>query len=404
MKKLALGFLLVLLVGFSAGATLEDFDYVYEDGFEVDLTGGETLFMGANFTNAASENVPLGVEVTVEGEDHPMSDSGEEFDISGSLSDVDGSPDYVDLVQTGYKTSEGLGIYRFRLNSTEEVVEGRNSLDLEFKSDVRIRPDSYSFDISIRSVVGLGTTKNLTVSPGEGPETVSFEDTGSSVSLDAGAEDVKVNVTQLSSVTVSPPQSGDEFVGGFTVDKEDQEKDLSGNVKVRYDDDSLDSRDLSVYYYNDSESSWENVGGIHYPSNNSVVAQVDHFSTYAAYAEPEQDEEENRASFTPGFNPSEEQVNETNQTDEQSLNDTDGEEQPPQDDQSEEQTGEDTQQEETQEDTSSAQQPSGPTGLFTANSGSTALGLIAVLFTVIAVLQYTGRIKVQEALSYFRSS
>jgi hypothetical protein len=406
-KKLTLSLLLILFVGLSTGATLEDFSYFPSQDFQYDFAGGETFFVEANFTNAANQNVPLGVEVVVDGEDHPMSSSGDEFDITGSVSDPDGSADYVDLVQKSYEnTSEGLGVYRLGLkNNQQEVVEGLNSLDLEFKSDARIKPDNYMFDISIRSVVGFGDTKNLTVTTGEGPQTVSFEDTGSSVSLNPGVENVSVNVTQLDSVTVSPPEQGSNFVGGFTVDKDDQEKDLSGSVTLTYDDESLSERDVNVHYFDDSDGSWENVGGTHYPSNNSVVAQVDHFSTYAAYAEPEP-----QPTFTPGFDPAEEeQVNETNQTEDQPVNDTedgtDEEEQPPEDDdqqqQEETEEGEDTGQGQTPVE--SPGQGQGLTGLFTSNPGSTALGLIALLVAVAAVLQYTGRYNFLEGLKAFRS-
>jgi hypothetical protein len=142
--------------------------------------------------------------------------------------------------------------------------------------------------------------------------------------------------------------------------------------------------------------------------NNVVEANVDHFSTYAAFAEPESESETDSAFFTSGWPSDPEPVSNNTQDDseKQSENETDGQET---DDNNSQDRNDQGTQENSDSTDASEQDPSqrenqSITGLVTANPGGTAIGLISVLVAVIAVLQYTGRIKVQEALNYFQSS
>lgn len=372
MKKLTLGLLLVFLIGFSAGATLKDFSYIKGSGSGFNLNGGETLFMGANFTNTAENNVPLGVEVYIDGKNHDMNRSDREFDITGYL-----DSGTQNLVRTSYdNSSDGEGVYRFRLNDSKGLSPGNHSLELEIKSNPGIRPDTYSFDFSIKSTVGFGESKNVSISPGR-PEVVNFE--SGSVNLSSeNSRPVNLEVKKLSDVTVSPPEHRySNFVGGFSVKKASDDVDLSGTVTISYNEEALDSRNMNLYRFTESGNAggWKKVESTHYTSNNSVIAHVDHFSTYAVYANSTGDEKP-RAMFTSGFTSSQrEKLNNTNKTQKQ-------------DQQSQNKEKKQGKSKGPQNGTSS-RAPGESTGLFTANPSGNVTGLIVLFFAAMSVLEYT---------------
>ncbi|WEL23000.1 hypothetical protein [Candidatus Nanohalovita haloferacivicina] len=408
-KKLLLTAFVLMLVSGVSGQTLQDFEYSPGNDFQLNLTGGESFSVDADFTNAVSRPVPVAVEVRVDG-DLPMSSSGEEFDLSGSTVDAEG----LEFSDFDYYKKNGDGFYTSTLNGS--VSEDFDSgVSLVFDSSTLIQPDTYSFDVKVRSEIGSNSSasSNASVNASEPAEVSSGN---ARVKVNA-SDNANVTVQSLGSVSTQPPQSRTNFVGGVSVDVRNNtgKVEASGTVTITYSNNAFDDDDMAVYYYNDTSGEWEFEGGTHYPGNNSIVADVDHFSTYVAYRSQPDTDDDNDGGGGGGSTSSDDQAQDETTT----VNeDTEPEETAPEEDsssQGQEQNETDQAQDEEQQQQNNtetgqedAQQPEGPqnpprTGLFTANPTSIAGGLAFLILVLAAGLQYTGRIDFREVPEKVRS-
>jgi hypothetical protein len=298
--------------------------------------------------------------------------------------------------------------YSFALDRVSVYPESRNSILVQVGADPRIKSDSFDFSFEVKSQVGvMGENETEEV---EASEPVEVEAGDAEVAVNASG-DANVTVWDLEQVSVPEP-SESEFVGGVSVDVSNSsgEVEASGTVTVTYDDDDFDDEEVDVYYYDDSgeENEWENIGGTHYLDNNSVVAEVDHFSTYAAFSQDQDsdsgDEDDGGVSLG-DLGLGEEEEEDENQTDTQEeegdedrSQDESGEEDDTRqeenvtDDQAEDQQSED-QEEPGQGDD---QQVAGPTGMFASEPGTLYGGVLVLLLAFAAALQYTGRVDFTE--------
>lgn len=406
MKKLVLGLFLVLFAGLSVGAPLQNFEYggVAADGFDFDVSGGESVSGEVGFDNRVNRDLPLKFVLDVSGEDVDV--TGEGFNVSANFSSG-GFDDGLTCEEVNLsESSERYSCF----HESENEIQAQSSSTVDFRIDVhpRIRPDDYSMNLSVRSVIGEGTVVQENVSAGN--STV-VEAGSSSVAVNA-SESASVEVKALDRVSASPPSQGSDFAGGVSVGVSNgsEEVEASGTVSITYSDDSLDERDVNVYFYDGSlpeGERWVGQGGTHYPSNNSVVAQVDHFSTYAAFAEPESDDdsvpsfagpiewspprgEEDVNNGTDPDVPGDVQQNDTQEDDEDSSGEDVNDTVPGQ----EESTG--------PGQGPNSGSPGGPTGLFTGQSSGVIGGLFVLVLAVVAYLQYSGRIKLEEVFSGLR--
>ncbi|MFB6175522.1 MAG: hypothetical protein ABEJ87_06165 [Candidatus Nanohalobium sp.] len=178
-------------------------------------------------------------------------------------------------------------------------------------------------------------------------------------------------------------------------------KATTGTVTITYSKEAFDQGDVNVYFYDDSRpvgERWVNKGGTQYTSNNSVVAEVEHFSTYGAFAEPKPELEP--VVFDPGFElPQNEPGNQTG-SDENNTTENNGpsEERPPEDDSPVDEGSEGENDESSEHGNEQRPQkvggPSRPTGLFTGQSSSVFAGVFVLLMVLVGYLHYSGRIDV----------
>jgi hypothetical protein len=216
-------------------------------------------------------------------------------------------------------------------------------------------------------------------------------------------------VTELS----DPNTDTEEFVGGISVDVSNSsgQVDSSGVVTIGYEDDALDSEDVNVYFYNDTGAAnqWVNVGGTQYTNNNTVSEEVDHFSTYGAFVEPQQvdstDTDDGGGGDVIPFDPAEDE--EENESDTQEQNEESSEQDDSSGDQQEDNTQQDgssdqddtgveDSEQDTEDQTDSQQTPDTPTGQFFTSDTGIASGLLILLVVLVVYLEYTGRIELRE--------
>ena len=338
------------------------------------------------------------------------------FSMEGSLSSFD----------QNYGLQGEKGVYRLPLKSLK-ISDGADvSLEIVMESSPRIRPDTFSFEFDVRSVPGFASeSKNESVGE-DGEAEVEVGTDSVTTSVDVSAEEgSNVSVESYDEVAVAPPRPDSEFVGGVGVEvtKDNEQVEASGNITVSYDQSVVDSNDLDedsmdVYYFNESRGGWtgEGVEVVERDvEDNTVTAEADHFSTYAVFADQEEPTEtgdntvdgfDGPVEFAPPRD-EEEEVNDSEPQDE-----SDGEDDIQQNDtqeDDEDSSGDDGTGLEQGDDESTAgpqqdsgpENPTGPTGLFTGQSGNVVLGLMALLVAVLAVLQYVGRVDIRELGSYF---
>ena len=428
-RKLVLGLLMVLFVGLSAGQSLQNFEYSPDDGFERSLTGGESFNQTINFSNEADRELPMAVRVVVGAEDTEFESEeglvGSEFDVSGSLSSGDG----IRSLSFSERLSDSDLVFVGSLPEADDLLgaDSDNSVELMVESSPRIRPDTFSFEFDVRSKAGFASeTENTSVGE-SGEAEVEVETDSVTTSVDVSAEEgSNVSVESYDEVNVAPPEPDSEFVGGVGVEvtKNDNQVEASGNITVSYsqdivEDGGLDEDSISVRYFNESLGEWTS-DGVDVVSRdteeNTVTAEADHFSTYGAFAELE--EQETDDDTVDGFDGpiewspprgEEEEVNDSEPQDQGDGEDVqqndsreeDDEESPGQDD-----TGSESGDDETTtgpQEGSDPGSPEGPTGLFTGQSSGAIGGLFVLVVVVVAYLQYSGRIRLGEMVSGLRS-
>ena len=447
MRKMILTLALVLFAASTMAQPLQDFDFSSEyrlsDGGDVSVTGGETVRGIVSFENQVERDLPLVVKLEVSSDE--MRVTGEEFEnldvtvLSSNLSDDERPSEdlfaYPENIEEGeiplfqfdpgnrvnqlecsvLSPSRNSSVYRC-LSEDEELVSATdsrsafNNVTVEASAVPNIAPGSYDFELKFLSQVGVGTeTVSETVNASE-PDKVSTPENQSSVTVNSSAE-ANVTVQQVTELS-DPNTDTEEFVGGISVDVSNSsgQVDSSGVVTIGYEDDALDSEDVNVYFYNDTGAAnqWVNVGGTQYTNNNTVSEEVDHFSTYGAFVEPQQadptDTDDGGGDVIP-FNPAEDE--EENESDTQEQNEESSEQDDSSGDQQEDNTQQDgssdqddtgveDSEQDTEDQTDSQQTPDTPTGQFFTSDTGIASGLLILLVVLVVYLEYTGRIELRE--------
>lgn len=413
MKKIiALAVLFLSVVGLAAAnAPLKDFKYNIDDGAETDLVGGQEGFVQANFSNVANQPMPLVLNFTLSSDELVV--TGEELNVkevkvdsTSSLPGGDGTSQSADLTDDCRTRSgtENAAWYTCRVTNQDEVLpKSRNVVDFRTESVPYIKPGTYSFELEVISTVGVATGSSRgNVSGGSGTLDVEDEDSGTSASVSIQTEgNATAELKLYDNVSASAPSDSQDFLGAVDVNVTNsstgKKADSSGTVTINYNQDRIERRGLDegtmdVYYYEEETGTWTseetNVTN-HDIFDNTITAEVPHFSVYAAYASEEEEDSDDGGSSTFTVDDEEEQTQEQNET---VQNDTEGEPpQPPTSPESgetgtEEDTGQETDEEtgeETGEQPESPQntgQGSGLTGTFldspTGQAGAFIVGLL----------------------------
>ncbi|MFB6116116.1 MAG: hypothetical protein ABEK10_01275 [Candidatus Nanosalina sp.] len=286
MKKLYL-VLVLLLLPLASAQSLEDFSYQPGKGYSTSFTGGESFVQNVSFHVESEREVPLALELRVKSQSYDMSSSGAEFSLKGEWRTDSGLSDEFNFT---YRAVNGTGLYRAEsVGSSGFIPPGtRNTISITVDSSRRIIPDKYSFELRVKSSPGFtAETKSFEVSEGFN----SFEIGSSGVLFEASASG-NVNVSTYSDMAVAGPESAEMFVNGLEVDVEglvlDDRSVRIGYTQGEISGNFLEEDSIRIYRLNKSSGKWttEGVEMVYQDfRDNYVVAEVDHFSTYAAFAE-----------------------------------------------------------------------------------------------------------------------
>jgi len=370
------------------------------DSLNFTMAGGEERSFSISFdtngnfvenhvveTRLRVSNSELEVE---EGEDRV---SGEEFDLNRTLNgseeecgSVSGDKNYAEYICTF--DSENIG--------------DENTVNYRIESVPRLMPGSYKFELELLSNPSSAPAVENTIVD-LGPDTESNAQLESS----SGSIEVEINssgsgnatVESYDSLAVDSPQGEDELVSAVSVEINTTKDSSGGTLRFEHDE---DLQDVDVYRLENGE--WVSEGiEVTERGNDFVIAEVPHFSTYAAFGEeensstPTTDTQDNSTDSTQNqeTNSTESQDNETDSNN----NEPDEQDQNPTENQTEEETGQ--QQDDTEE---TPQQPDNSlTGQFTESPGAVGVGIILLIVIAVLGLDYTGRIDFREKMSELRN-
>ncbi len=306
--------------------------------------------------------------------------------------------------------------YSFVLQEGAIYTGSQNSVLIRVGADQRIRPDSFDFSFEVRSEIGVISENRTEEVRASEPETVETGDT--EVSVNASA-DANVTVQTVEQTSLPDPSPESDFVGGVSVDVSNRsgQVEASGNITVSYDQSVVDSNDLdedsmSVYFFNESRGEWTSEGVEvvdRDTGENTVTADVAHFSTYAVFAEQQDDSTDTDDGSGGGdvipFDPAEDEEetepdtqDQTEESSEQDDSSGDQQEETTQDDGSSDQgdTGVEDSEQDAEDQTDTQQTPDTPTGQFFTSDTGIAGGLLILLVVLVVYLEYTGRIELRE--------
>ena len=283
MKKFLVVFLILVFSLGVSGQSLDDFSFDPDRNYRLGFTGGESFTQEVSFDVEGGSEVPVVLRLKVDSQDYSMSGSGEEFDVSGRWR----SPGSEQL-DFRYTLENGTGIYRSSLGSDGLVSPGtRNSVAVTLDSNRRIVPDNYSLRLDVESVTGFERDReNVEVLEGSNR----FDIGDNTVYIDSESSG-NASISTYSDLAVSPP-SGKAFLGGMEVNMSEVNVE-SGRVRIGYSQreiarNRLREESVSIYRFDRSSGEWttEGIESVDRDfARNYVLARVDHFSTYAAFAD-----------------------------------------------------------------------------------------------------------------------
>lgn len=284
MRKYLVVFLVLCFSLTVSGQTLQDFSFEPGRTYSIGFTGGESFTQEVSFDVEGFRDVPVVLRLEVESQDYSMSGSGAEFNVSGEWRSDSGVSDELDF---SYRLVNGTGIYRTHLGSDGLVSPGTQSVSLLLESSTRIVPDNYSVSLEVRSSTGFEyDRKRVEVLEGSN----SFDVGDNRVYIDSRTSG-NVTLSSYSDLAVSPP-SGEAFVGGVEVNASGIEVE-DGRVRIGYSQsviarNRLQEDSIGIYRFDRSTGEWT-TEGIRFLdqdfARNYVLAEVDHFSSYVAFAD-----------------------------------------------------------------------------------------------------------------------
>lgn len=419
-----LGFLLVIFTSAAVSAPLEIVSQ--ENNFGGNVVGGEELWANVNFTNSLNQNLTFLPVLSASSKEVKV--TGQEFDrFSGNLNGIPVGCALNQNVSVHEKRyfCIPLGLSDSSLSGLKLAKPGLNEFKLNFHSVSNIMPAEYKLEIDIRSVLGNSTNTFSAPSIEISAGSKTFNPTQSTEVVVNSTKKANLLLMSYKNLIAKSPETNSELIEALKIDVYRGEWlgstpyesiDASGSVRFSYSE-SLDEDGSSVglFYYNDS-SGWINVTDVRDRENNFVYAEVDHFSTYAAFSSPPSDQDEggegdeDETDSSPGFGggpppsaPPEDSgepvENETsgNQSEEDSSDEGSEPSEPENNTDSgeEEEPGQEEGESPQQEDDNTGGFWFGDGGFFTGfasqSPGAGFLGFLAVVITLLALLQYTGR-------------
>ncbi|MFT4867849.1 MAG: hypothetical protein ACI9LV_000454 [Candidatus Nanohaloarchaea archaeon] len=373
---------------------------------DLDMAGGETREFSINVeTNPGfNDNFAVETRLKVSNTELEVAEnqdrvSGEEFDLERNLNSqgfedcrtFSGGKDYAKYICT-FDTSD---------------FGDENTVDYRLSSSPRLMPGDYQFELSLLSSPSSAPAidnQKVNLTRGQ-PAEVALESSQGNINVEINSgSNGSAEVESHESVAANTPPGEDEFVSAVTVNINSTDEVTSdGTVRFEHDEELAD---VDVYLLENGEWTSEGIEVVD-RGGDYVLAEVPHFSTYAAYGEePDSsgggtvniDDQSNQDSQDQTVNDT--QQNDTQTSDDQQTEDNQNQTEP-------EQTNEQSQeQNQTQEQTPPDEVPgqaNGLTGQFAESPGSIGL-LVALLFVVAVVgLDYTGRVDVREGVSELKS-
>lgn len=175
------------------------------------------------------------------------------------------------------------------------------------------------------------------------------------------------------------------------------------------EENGLDESSMQVYFYNESSLEWttEGVENISRDLEDNVVeADVAHFSTYGAFAEPEQENDEDSGgdgSSSIVISDSDTPEEQDDIQDQQDNQDTSQEsDQESTEEQQDETTGQEDSDDSQQQNNPDESPEQGITGQFLGSPTNVGVLLVGLLVAMVAALQYFGKIELRSLIELIR--
>ncbi|PSH01914.1 MAG: hypothetical protein BRC27_00490 [Nanohaloarchaea archaeon SW_10_44_10] len=368
------------------------------DSLDFDMAGGEERNFSISFdtngnfvdnhiveTRLRVSNSELEVE---EGEDRV---SGEEFNLNRTLN---GSEEECGSVSGGKNYSQYICTF------DSGSINGENTVNYRIESVPRLMPGKYQFELELLSNPSSApAVENTTVNLGLGTD-AELESSSGSIEVEINSSGSgNATVESYDSLAVGSPQGEDELVSGVSVEINTTEDSSGGTLRFEHDE---DLQDVDVYRLENGE--WVSEGiEVTERGNDFVIAEVPHFSTYAAFGEEENSSTPTTDTQDNSTDPTQNQ--ETNSTESQD-NETDSNNTEP-GEQDQETTENQTEEETGQQQDDTGETPQQPDnvfiGQFTESPGAVGVGIILLIVIAVLGLDYTGRIDVKEKISELRN-
>ncbi|PSH00234.1 MAG: hypothetical protein BRC28_00520 [Nanohaloarchaea archaeon SW_4_43_9] len=370
------------------------------DDLDFEMAGGEERSFSISFdtngnfvdnhiveTRLRVSNSELEVE---EGEDRV---SGEEFNLNRTLND--GSEEECGSVTGGKNYSQYICTF------DSDSIEDENTVSYNIESVPRLMPGDYQFELKLLSNPSSApAVDNTTVNVGPDTEAnAQLESLSGSIEVEINSSgNGTATIESYDSLAVDTPQGEDELVSAVSVQINTTEDSSRGTLRFEHDE---DLQDVDVYRLENGE--WVSEGiEVTERGNDFVIAEVPHFSTYAAFGE-----EENSSTSTVNIQNSstdstqDQETNETgsqdNETDSDNNTEPGEQDQNPTENQTEEETGQQ------QDETGETSPNNGLAGQFTESPGAVGVGIILLIVIAVLGLDYTGRIDLGQKVSELRN-
>lgn len=289
-----------LLIGSAAAQStpqgpLQDFEFAPEEGFAKNILGGDHVYLNATFESVASKPMPLVVTVNVSAD---VEVTGAEFVLEPEVTSENADDTRETALDCSVRDREERTVTYYCTNEDVMEILGRspgepseNDLSVAVTAVPNIAPADYRFSMDVKSTPGVpaAPAARKEVTPDREARIVS----GSATIEVNASEDAEAEVTSYDRMSIPSPPNRPNFAAGVDVEVTDasgNEVDASGRVTIDYDPSKVPGHEeeLKMYHYDEARGTWERVPSTVYPDENEIVAEVEHFSIYAAYA-PEED-------------------------------------------------------------------------------------------------------------------
>lgn len=268
-RTILLTALILAITGVSAAQQLHG---TFDDSFD-DFTAGEQDTVTGTIENTGDRTYPFALELTVVSEEHNLTDLDAALTVAAALDD-----ELLDCYFTGTPT-----IGQYWCTSDDGMPpHTEHPFTVLLDSESRLAPGAYHFTLDLQTRPGI---------PAKPERTVMVKDT---TTVDLPRSQVYVNPAKPATVTVAAydhmlvdPPANKTFLGGVYVSSD---KPANGTLRLQYDR-SIDRDTAAIHRFDQETNMWTPIDSTVNTSAQYIEAEVDRFSSYAAYAHPAEEDD-----------------------------------------------------------------------------------------------------------------